>query len=177
MHIFDSKINLENLTKCLQTLKHMYEDHMIEKVNICKFKFLSFSNLFGCKMILFSSLSVLQSSSLSVNKHIQYNQIKSTFLFFQIEWSMSKWSWIPVLPNSFELKWWCHIKVWYYTFSLRLFLRLLFFASKPTADYITWLIHQSHKIKKPYVWSLGSTWRQEPWLRALIESLERVGWL
>ena len=26
LHVFDPKMNLENLTKCLQTLKHMYED-------------------------------------------------------------------------------------------------------------------------------------------------------
>ncbi|XP_057308936.1 germinal-center associated nuclear protein-like isoform X2 [Hydractinia symbiolongicarpus] len=36
MHVFDAKINLENLTKCLQTLKHMYEDTSKEKSMPCK---------------------------------------------------------------------------------------------------------------------------------------------
>eukprot|EP00111_Clytia_hemisphaerica_P003404 TCONS_00009720-protein len=35
MHVFDTKINLENMTKCLQTLKHMYEDHWLETNNPC----------------------------------------------------------------------------------------------------------------------------------------------
>lgn len=117
MHIFDSKINLENLTKCLQTLKHMYEDHLNENVNIILYNFKNYwitNNInVKCwvnivKTIFFMSHSNLYKLS-NIFLFLQHcniiNYQQNLFLFFK-ESNMSKRSRVSMLPNFIEFEWW-----------------------------------------------------------------------